>query len=61
MMAEFDRRYPVYGFARHMGYATREHIEAIRKHGPCEIHRRSFHVRSLEGPDAPAPKSPRRP
>ena len=53
LMVEFDRRYPVYGFARHMGYATREHIEAIRRHGPCEIHRRSFHVRSLIGPEAP--------
>lgn len=47
MMAEFDRQFPQYGFARHKGYATREHIEAIRRHGPCEIHRRSFHIKGL--------------
>ncbi|MEA3489657.1 MAG: ribonuclease HII [Candidatus Omnitrophota bacterium] len=42
LMLEEDRRYPLYGFCRHKGYGTREHIEAIRKHGLCSIHRRTF-------------------
>ena len=42
MMVEYDRLYPEYGFARHKGYGTREHIEALRKYGPCPIHRRTF-------------------
>ena len=41
-MAELDRIYPEYGFARNKGYGTREHIEALKKHGPCPIHRQSF-------------------
>lgn len=41
-MAEFDRLYPEYGFARNKGYGTREHIEALKKYGPCPIHRQSF-------------------
>ena len=41
-MAEMDRLYPEYGFIRNKGYGTREHIEALRKYGPCPIHRRSF-------------------
>ena len=43
MMAEFDLRYPGYGFAVHKGYPTQEHFEAIRRLGPCPIHRRTFH------------------
>lgn len=42
MMLECDRRYPGYGFAKHKGYGTKEHLEAIRRHGPCPAHRRSF-------------------
>jgi ribonuclease HII len=34
--------YPVYGFQRNKGYGTREHLEALRQHGPCPLHRRSF-------------------
>lgn len=41
-MAEYDRQYPEYGFAKHVGYGTAEHIEAIKKYGPCPIHRRTF-------------------
>ena len=41
-MAELDRLFPEYGFARNKGYGTREHIEALQKYGPCPIHRRSF-------------------
>ncbi len=42
LMVAYDKRYPQYGFAKHKGYPTREHIEAIRKFGPCPIHRLSF-------------------
>ena len=41
-MLEADRLYPQYGFTRHKGYGTKEHIEALRKYGPCPLHRRSF-------------------
>ncbi|MCR5296600.1 MAG: ribonuclease HII [Clostridiales bacterium] len=41
-MREMDEKYPEYGFARNKGYGTKEHIEAIRKYGPCPEHRRSF-------------------
>jgi len=43
IMSELDVIYPQYGFEQHKGYGTRRHIEAIRKHGLCEIHRKSFH------------------
>ena len=42
LMDVFDDTYPQYGFGRHKGYGTREHAEALKKHGPCKIHRRSF-------------------
>jgi len=42
IMVEMHQKYPVYGFDRHKGYGTKMHIEALQKHGPCEIHRRSF-------------------
>ena len=42
VMTRYHEEYPQYGFARHKGYGTREHLEAIAKHGPCPIHRRSF-------------------
>lgn len=41
-MAELDLRFPGYGFARHKGYPTPEHLAALRLLGPCEIHRRTF-------------------
>lgn len=41
-MVALDARYPGYGFARHKGYPTAEHLAALRALGPCEIHRRSF-------------------
>ena len=40
--AEFHARYPEYGFARHKGYGTAEHLAALVAHGPCPEHRRSF-------------------
>ncbi len=42
MMLEIARAYPEYGFERHMGYGTAAHLEALRTHGPCPWHRRSF-------------------
>jgi ribonuclease HII len=41
-MREFDALYPGYGFARHKGYGTREHLRALTRLGPCPEHRRSF-------------------
>jgi ribonuclease HII len=43
MMREWDARYPGYGWAQNMGYASEDHREAIRRLGPSAIHRRSFH------------------
>ena len=42
MMLELDTTYPEYGFARHKGYATPEHLTALDRLGPCPIHRRTF-------------------
>ena len=47
LMEEYDAIYPEYGFARHKGYGTREHIDAIKKYGMCPIHRRSFLTRII--------------
>ncbi|HHH45761.1 MAG TPA: ribonuclease HII [Thiotrichales bacterium] len=49
-MITLDARYPGYGFARHKGYGTREHLEALKRLGPSPVHRRSFApVRELIG------------
>jgi ribonuclease HII len=42
LMRDLHARYPVYGFARHKGYATRSHMQALKAHGPCPEHRFSF-------------------
>lgn len=42
IMREWDEVYPVYGFAKHKGYGTAFHIQAIKENGLCQIHRRSF-------------------
>ncbi len=48
LMMAYHEKYPEYNFARHKGYATREHLEAIRKYGCCPIHRQSFkHIYQL--------------
>ena len=41
-LRELHDRYPQYHFARHKGYPTAEHLDALRRHGPCPAHRRSF-------------------
>ena len=42
LMAEYAKIYPEYGFEKHKGYGTKAHIEAIKKFGPCPIHRKTF-------------------
>jgi hypothetical protein len=43
-MCALHDRFPQYGLDQHKGYATPEHLEAVGRHGPCEIHRRSFYA-----------------
>lgn len=47
IMVQYDKQYPDYGFARNKGYGTREHIEAIKKFGLTDIHRKSFKLHKL--------------
>ncbi|OON66011.1 ribonuclease HII, partial [Klebsiella pneumoniae] len=42
MMKELGEKYPAYGFEQHMGYGTKQHLEAIEAHGVLEEHRKSF-------------------
>ena len=42
IMKEWDELYPAYGFAKHKGYGTAEHIRVIKENGPCILHRKSF-------------------
>jgi ribonuclease HII len=54
LMADWDSRYPEYGFGRHKGYCTPAHQAAIRRHGPCALHRLSYpFLRELRGHCAP--------
>ena len=41
-MEAMDKKYPNYGFARHKGYGTKAHLDALEKYGPCAIHRKTF-------------------
>lgn len=52
LMRALSRRWPGYGFERHMGYGTREHLAALRRLGPCPLHRRTFRGVSAAPPDA---------
>ncbi len=47
LMKSYSRDYPAYGFDRHFGYPTQAHIEAIKQHGRCSIHRKSFRLKQL--------------
>ena len=47
VMEKYDKKFPEYDFAKHKGYPTKQHIEAIQRHGFCEIHRRSFKIKQL--------------
>lgn len=42
IMQDYHEQYPVYNFKRHKGYSTKEHMELIRRYGPCLIHRKTF-------------------
>ncbi|GKV67780.1 ribonuclease HII [Sporosarcina sp. NCCP-2716] len=42
LMTDLHSEYPMYGFDKHAGYGTREHVEALRQHGPCPHHRKTF-------------------
>lgn len=47
LCAELDAQYPQYGIAKHKGYGTKAHMDALREHGPCEIYRTKF-IRFLD-------------
>ena len=52
IMRAYHERFPEYGFFQHKGYGTAQHLEAIKEHGPCPIHRRTFkRVREYVGSD----------
>ncbi len=51
MMDAYDQEYPAYGFIRHKGYGTKEHMDALRRYGPCPLHRQSFRPVQLSTPD----------
>ncbi|MBO5668352.1 MAG: ribonuclease HII [Lentisphaeria bacterium] len=53
IMMEADKSYPQYGFARHKGYGTAEHLAALKKYGPSPIHRKSFRPVYELLPDTP--------
>lgn len=42
LMRELDETYPEYGFSKHVGYGTKAHFEALRTHGACSLHRKTF-------------------
>jgi ribonuclease HII len=48
IMISYNKIYPQYDFAQHKGYPTAQHIEAIKQHGFCPLHRKSFHVKELQ-------------
>lgn len=50
LMLEIDKEYPEYGFAKHKGYGTKVHIEALKKYGKCPYHRDSF-IKNFVGKD----------
>jgi ribonuclease HII len=52
MMVAYHEQYPQYNFAKHKGYGTREHLEAIRAHGCCECHRKSFRGVRIPNPSS---------
>ncbi len=47
-MIVFSRKYPEYSFEKHKGYGTKVHVDAIKKHGYCEAHRRTFRIKALQ-------------
>jgi ribonuclease HII len=58
LMRDYDAQFPDYGFARHVGYGTRQHWDALRAHGCCPIHRKSFRGVLPEETETPEPERP---
>ncbi len=52
LLEALHEQYPQYGFARHKGYGTREHLDALARHGPCPEHRRSFAPLAIAGEES---------
>lgn len=54
MMVAYDKQYPQYGFAKHKGYGTKEHIQKLQEYGPCPLHRRTFigHFVDVDGEES---------
>ena len=42
LMKKYDEQFPIYDFAKHKGYGTKEHIQKLKEFGPCPIHRSTF-------------------
>lgn len=61
MMRDLHERYPLYGFDRHKGYVTDEHVRALAEHGPSPVHRYSFVNVTRAADPRPAPPGPWRP
>lgn len=58
MMTEIDKEYPQYQFAKHKGYGTKDHMDLLKQHGPCPLHRFSFApVKAAAEPDQAAKKN----
>ncbi|MFI3272565.1 MAG: ribonuclease HII [Pseudomonadota bacterium] len=55
LMVAFDKRYPAYGFAKHKGYGTKDHLAALMEHGPCPQHRITFRGVVQEHGENPSP------
>jgi ribonuclease HII len=49
-IVEKAKEYPLYGFEDHKGYGTKDHIAAIKKYGLCDLHRKSFKIKSFNQP-----------
>ena len=47
-MVKISQKYPEYGFDRHKGYGTKEHIDMIQKYGYTSLHRKSFYIKNLK-------------
>ena len=58
LLIKMEEKYPEYGFATHKGYGTPEHVDALRKHGPCPEHRDLFIRGILAGEDPPPDSHP---
>lgn len=55
LMKKYADRYPEYGFEKHKGYGTKQHTEAIREHGACQIHRKTFIKKYTEKQEKTSP------